>query len=320
MKKILITGGAGFIGYHLSKYLSSFGYDITIVDNFERSESDEEFRALIQRDNVHFIQADITKKETFDKLNSFDYVYHLAAINGTKNFYEIPDKVLKVGVIGVMNLIEWFKGKKGKLLFSSSSETYGGALNIMPNFPIPTPEEVPLVVKDPKNNRWSYAASKIVGEVALYANSKDVNFCIVRYHNIFGPRMGYDHVIPQFIDRINEKEDPFIIYGPNNTRAFCYVDDAVRATKLIMEGPNKEIYNVGKNEEIRIVDLAKELFKIAGVNPIIKGHDAPDGSVTRRCPDIKKLIGLGFKHEYSLSKGLSETYKWYKNAFSAKRG
>lgn len=320
-KKALVTGGAGFIGYHLSKHLADQGYEVTILDNFQRAEEDKMFKDLIKKKNVKFIKADITLAETFEKLGEYDYIYHLAAINGTNNFYSMPDKVLRVTVLGTINLLEWFvKQKKGKLLFTSSSEAYAGALKILEDkFPIPTPENIPLVVDDPKNVRWSYGAGKILGEVALYAYAKAHNmnnFSIIRYHNIYGPRMGNEHVIPQFVKRVEKKESPFRIFGGEETRTFCYVEDGVRATQLVMENTatNGQIVHIGREDgEIKIIELAKKVFDIAKVNPEIEVLPAPEGCVMRRCPDTTKLRNLGFKAEISLAEGLSRTYEWYKD-------
>jgi nucleoside-diphosphate-sugar epimerase len=323
-KKVLITGGAGFIGFHLAKSLSDQGYEITILDNFERGEEDDEFKELIKRDNVNFIKADITKSKIFDDLNEeFDYIYHLAMINGTSNFYKIPDKVLRVGILGTINVLDWFvKQKKGKLLFSSSSETYAGALKLLgEKFPIPTPEEVPLVVDNPENARWSYGASKILSEVAIHSYAKAQgmkNFVIIRYHNIYGPRMGFEHVIPQFIERIVKKENPFKILGGQETRTFCYVDDGIKASQLIMESSetNGRTINIGRDDdEVKIIDLAKRLFKVANIYPRIDILPAPEGSVMRRCPDIKKLRILGFEPKISLDEGIRKCYYWYKDKF-----
>jgi len=321
--KVLITGGAGFIGFHLAKHLSNQNYNLTLLDNFERGKEDEEFKELIKKDNVSFIKADITKPEAFDKLQDYDQIYHLAAINGTENFYNIPDKVLKVGILGTLNVLDWFtKQQKGKLLFSSSSEAYAGTLKLLKDkFPIPTPEDVPLVVDDPKNLRWSYGASKILSEVAMhsYAKAKDMkNFVIIRYHNIYGERMGREHVIPQFIGRIMKKEDPFKIFGGQETRTFCYIGDAVRATQLVMESKetNGKTIHIGRSDdEIKIINLAKKLFEITKFNPEIEIKPAPEGSVIRRCPDTTKLMNLGFKAEINLSEGLKKTYEWYKDNY-----
>jgi nucleoside-diphosphate-sugar epimerase len=323
MNKVLVTGGAGFIGFHLSSFLVKHGYKLTILDNFARGVEDKDFEELISKKNVQFVKGDITKESTFEKLDSdFDYIYHLAAINGTENFYKIPDKVLKVGAVGTLNILDWFSQcKKGKILFSSSSEVYSGGLKLLGDkFPIPTPEDVPLVVDDPTNLRWSYGASKIIGEVAMYAYAKayNINFSIIRYHNIYGPRMGFEHVIPQFIGRIMKKDDPFKIFGGEETRTFCFIDDAIFATKMVMESnkTNRETIHIGRNDgEIKIIDLAKRLFKIAKVNPAIEINKAPLGSVMRRCPDTTKLKSLGFKAKTDLNEGLRCCYDWYKDKF-----
>lgn len=319
-KKALITGGAGFIGFHLAKELTK-SYEVTIADNFARGKKDEEFKELLEDKNVSFIKTDITNQSDFSKLDSYDFVYHLAAINGTENFYKIPDKVLKIGAIGTLNVLDWFvESKSKKLLFSSSSEAYSGGLKVLKDFPIPTPEEIPLIVNDPRNVRWSYGAGKILGEVAVhsYAHVHKINFSIIRYHNIYGPRMGFEHVIPQFVERIVKKEGPFKIYGGQETRTFCYVEDAVNATKLVMESEKadrKTIHIGRKDGEIKILDLAKSLFKIAKVNPEIKILPVPEGSVARRCPNTSKLEALGFKAETSLEKGLENTFNWYRKEF-----
>jgi len=320
---ILITGGAGFIGFHLAKHLAAQNYEVVILDNFARGKEDKEFKELIEKKNVQFLQRDITKAESFDDLKDFDYIYHLAMINGTENFYNIPDKVLKVGILGTLNVLDWLiKQKKGKLLFSSSSETYAGTLKLLGDkFPIPTHEEVPLVVNDPKNVRWSYGASKILSEVAIHSYAKAhnmKNFSIIRYHNIYGPRMGFEHVIPQFIERIVKKENPFKIFGGQETRTFCYIDDAVKATQLVMESEkaNEKTIHIGKSDgEIKIMDMAKKLFQIANSNPKIEIQKAPEGSVMRRCPDTSKLKDLGFTSQIDLEQGLKHTYDWYKDKF-----
>lgn len=330
MKRALITGGAGFIGFHLANHLAEQGQDVTILDNFVRGKEDKEFLELIEKENVHFIKGDITKQETFDELNKsnenggkFDYVYHLAAINGTENFYNIPDKVLKVGVLGTINVLDWFiKQGTGKLLFTSSSEAYAGSLKLLgEKFPIPTHENVPLIVDDPSNVRWSYGASKIIGEVGVHSWAKAhnmKNFSIIRYHNIYGPRMGFEHVIPQFIERTLKREEKFKILGGEETRTFCYVDDAVKATQRIMESEKTmgKTINVGREDgEIKIKNLASELFKIANIYPEFDVQEAPQGSVMRRCPDVTLLKNLGFSWDVGLQEGLQKTFDWYRYVF-----
>ncbi len=325
-KRVLITGGGGFVGYHLARHLVDNSYNVTILDNFTRSKADEELDKFLDEPNITFLKGDVTKQETFTNLdNEFDYIYHFAAINGTENFYKIPDKVLKVGVFGIINILDWFsKQNKGKLMFASSSETYAGALKLFKeNFPIPTPEQIPLIIDDPSNVRWSYGVGKMVGEVAVHSYAKVhnlKNLVIIRYHNIYGTRMGFDHVIPQFIEKIIKKENPFKIFGGQETRTFCYIDDAVRATRLVMESEktNGQTVHIGNSYgEIKIIDLAKELFKASNVNPHpqIEILPAPEGSVMRRCPDTTKLQSLGFIPQVSLDDGLKRTFDWYKEKF-----
>ena len=322
MTKVLITGGAGFIGYHLSKFLCNKGCQVTICDNLFRGKMDDDFKRLIEQKNVTYINCDLTDFNEFDKMDKdYDNVYHLAAINGTKFFYEIPHKVLRVNVLSVINVLDWFITTKcKKILFPSSSETYAGTMTIS-KIPIPTPEEVALTIEDVNNERRSYAGSKIAGELFFinYAKKYKFEMSIVRYHNIYGPRMGHEHVIPQFIHRILNEEKPFKIFGGKETRAFCYVDDAIKATELVMQSnkTNMEIINIGNDkEEIKIIDLAKKLFMISGYKSKIVAEEAPKGTVIRRCPNIKKLKKLtNFSPQFNLDNGLKKTYEWYKNNF-----
>lgn len=141
---------------------------------------------------------------------------------------------------------------------------------------------------------------------------------IVRYHNIYGPRMGYEHVIPEFLLKIYNKSNPFPIYG-NPSRAFCYIDDAVEATKLVMENKNSngEILNIGNNlEEINILDLAKTMFEVLNYNAKIDLKSTPKGSVDRRCPDISKLKKLtNYKPKINLKEGIELTHRYYYKYF-----
>ena len=321
-KKVLITGGAGFVGFNLCKELLNKNYEITIIDNFSRPNDDEDFVYVKEHQNTTFIKGDLTKRQTFESLpkNHFDYIYHLAAFNGTGNFYKYPDKVLKAGVLSMIYLLDWLSPQdKGKILFTSSSETYAGTLNVLgeDNFPIPTPETIPLSIDDVTNVRWSYGSGKLVSEVALYCYRQATGFdrfSIVRLHNIFGPRMGFEHVVPQFVERIIKKEFPFKIYGGQETRSFCYIEDVLDSIIRIMESDktNGEIINVGNDdEEVKIIDLAKMLFDIAGLDIEFDIQPAPDGSVSRRCPDISKLKSLGYEKINTLKNGLEKTYKWY---------
>jgi len=325
MIKTLITGGAGTIGLPLAQHLYAQGQEITICDNlFKPKIKDKELNDFLKQKNVKFINIDLTKFENLKKLEKdYNYVYHLAAINGTKYFYEIPQEVLRINTLAMINILEWFKDTTcGKILFSSSNEAYASTINKIGG-PIPTPEDIMLSIGDIKNPRWSYGGSKLIGELFFinYARAYKFNMSIIRYHNSYGPRMGYAHVIPEFIMRIIKKENPFNIYGGKETRAFCYISDTVKATQLVMESKktNDEIIHIGNDqEEISMINLAKKMFDLFGYYPKLKINPAPEGSVNRRCPGITKLKKLGYKPEVNLDTGLKLTYEWYKKQGAVK--
>src|SRR3989344_2102346 len=243
MKKILITGGAGFIGYHLSlRLLEAYGEDaeLVLVDNLQRGKMDEDMKRLLRDPRVKFVSLDLTDQAAYPKLgNGYAHVYHLAAVNGTKWFYEMPHETLRINTLTLVYMLEWFRkeNKEGKFCFTSSNEAYAGGLNAFGILPIPTPEKVPLVIDDTYNPRWSYASTKLIGELFVINYAKMHNFraLIVRPHNFYGPRAGYKgHVIPDFCERIAARVDPYPIFGADDTRTFCYIDDAVRAIAMLM--------------------------------------------------------------------------------------
>lgn len=327
MRRIIVTGASGFIGYHLADYLAKQAdTEVTVIDNHARGIPDEMFNTLVKRENVVYLNEDMTSKNFYSKLSGkYDEVYHLAAINGTKNFYERPYDVLRANILSLMNMLEWCTPDNcGGFLFSSSSETYAGTLNCFlgeyPEF-IPTKENVPLAIDNVLNPRWSYGGSKIIGEilVANYCRVHNVKFKIIRYHNIYGVRMGYDHVLPEFFKRIYKKENPFKIYGGEETRAFCTVADGVKATEAVMlsDKCNGEIVHIGNStQEVKIIDLLKMTLDIAGFHPEIEVHPAPEGCVMRRCPNTDKLYELtGFNATQTLQDALPEMYQWYMDAY-----
>lgn len=321
MDKVLVTGGTGFIGYHLVKLLIEEGYEIHVIDNLSRSSLDDNFLRLCP--DIRFIQGDITEPlENLGLASSYKYIFHLAAINGVKYANQIPNKVLRSNVLSTIRVLDWCAAHPPEnLLFASSSEVYQGGMKYYP-MPIPTPENVLLAIEDPYIPRFSYAASKIFGEMMTihHGNRYGFNSRIVRYHNIYGPRMGYDHVIPEIIKRIHERQSPFPIYGPHQTRSFCFIDDAVRATmQLGLLSTGDHIVNIGnQTEEIKIKDLCSLLFEIADYHSELEFHPAPEGSPDRRCPDtsfIEQLVG--YKPEVSLRSGLQLTLDWYQKNWGA---
>ncbi|MGB2762525.1 MAG: NAD(P)-dependent oxidoreductase [Minisyncoccales bacterium] len=315
--KVLITGGAGFVGYHLAELLSqNQNLQIYIIDDLSRGKIDNNFSKLLKKNNVFFFKKDIKKPDVLKKLSekNFNYIFHCAAVCGTRLFYEKPYYTLLNNLQTTINLIEFFKNFKGKLLFTSTSEVYSGNENL----PLPTPEVVRTSIADVFNPRWSYAGSKIVGEQLFIHGAKKYGFrySIVRFHNIYGERMGYEHVIPGVIKRIFEKQSPFEIFGKNETRSFCYIKDGMEALWKVAASnkTDSKIINIGRSEETKIGDIYKEIFKLADFRPKkVIYKDSPKGSTKRRYPDVELLKKLtGYECKTDIKKGVKKTFDWYK--------
>jgi len=319
MAKALILGGAGFIGYHLAARLVSEGHAVTLVDDLSRGRRDREVEALCLRPGVALVQADLTRHDALAGLpRRWDQVYMLAAVVGVRNVETDPARVVRVNTLSLMHLLDWLGPESGVLFFASTSETYAGGVSAG-LVPTPTPEYVPLSVPDVAAPRFAYAASKILGEVAVIhtARARGLRAVIGRFHNVYGPRMGTDHVIPELSLRALRRENPFRVYGADQRRAFCHVSDAVEAMLRIMglEAAGGQIINIGNDtEETRIEDLARLVLREAGFEPQLDRVPAPAGSVARRCPDIGRLRALtGFVPKVSLEAGVRETFTWYRH-------
>jgi len=326
MKNILITGAAGFIGFHLANSFYDKPVKVTVIDNLSRGKADEEFKKFINGKNIRYLQVDMTTTDYFTQLdNYYDEIYHLAAVNGTKYFYEKPQEVLRVNILSLIYLLEWISSDRcGKFLFTSSSEAYAGTIRAFPEGEkryVPTKEDIPLCIDNVFNERYSYGGSKLAGELLTinYARSKKIPFSIVRYHNIYGPRMGFEHVIPEFSQRIYKKQNPFDIFGGDDTRAFCYITDAVAGTKMVMESKqcNGQVIHIGNNlEEIKIEELAKKMISICNLDTVLNIQPSKIGSVSRRCPDIQRINELtGYIPKVPLDEGLKHTISWYLDYF-----
>lgn len=302
MRKILITGGTGFIGSAIANFFSEKGYEITIFDNNSRGNLK---RINLNKKNVRFINGDITKfKDVYYASKRQDCIFHLAAINGTKFFYEKPDKVLDVSCKGIINIIESAKKLRVKNIFlASSSEVYH-----LPN-KIPTDESEPLKIPDVFNPRYSYAGGKILTELMGVNNAKFFKRMIIfRPHNVYGNDMGQEHVVPELIKKVKRAKSIIKIKGSGlETRSFIYIDDFVEAFYLIFKkGKHLNIYNIGTKERIKIIDLARNIIKIFKKKITIKKEKIAKGGTQHRTPKITKITKLGFKKRFSISKGLKE--------------
>lgn len=320
MKHYLVTGGTGFIGSALVKALVKDGKMVRILDN--------ELRGTARRlkdieGSFEFIKGDIRDPKVVEKAcQDINTVIHLAYINGTEFFYTKPELVLEVGIKGMMNVLDaCIKHNIDELFLASSSEVYQ-----TPPI-IPTPETVPLIIPDPLNPRYSYGGGKIISELLSlnYGRKFFKRVIILRPHNVYGPDMGWEHVIPQLTLRIkkiteNNKNKGIIklpIQGTGKeTRAYIYIDDFTDGIlKVLEKGKHLEIYNIGTMQEITIKKLAEDIGRCFNVGIKIVPGRLNEGSTLRRCPDITKIKRLGFKQKTSLKKGLQMTVEWY-NTFA----
>lgn len=279
---------------------------------------DEMFIKLIEKPNVFFNKIDLTELDRYSEMDSdYDQIYHLAAIVGVKKVTENPVLTIKVNSLSTIYLLEFIKDllKNPKLLFTSSCENYASSLKHY-NIDIPTPENIALCIEDINNPRWSYASSKILGEIAClhYAKKYNFNTTIIRYHNIYGPRMGTQHVIPEFILRLKKEPKKFEMFGGYQYRSFCYVEDAAKMTIKLMNNQkaNNKVVNIGNDNYIKISSIAKKLFHLIKIAPEVIEKGAPEGSVEKRKPDLTLIKKLGsFISEVPFEEGLKRTYKWY---------
>ena len=318
LKKVLILGGGGFIGINVAKALLERGtYDITIIDNFSRG--NEQLIQLSPYESsarYKVISADLTCPEGFSALdNEYDYVYMLAAMVGVDKVNALPHEVIRVNSLLVVNCLEWLRGAAcRRVIFSSTSETYAGTVDAF-GAEVPTAETVPLTIENIRHPRFTYAVTKMLGESGFinYANQGFFDATVVRYHNVYGPMMGFRHVIPHLAERFVNGEAPFKIYGHDQTRSFNYIDDAVAGTILAAEkGLSGEIYHIGDSTEISIETLTRFVGDIFDYCGPYEFADTFPGSVSRRSPDISKAISeLGYQPKTSWQDGVRTTIDWY---------
>lgn len=312
MTNILVTGGAGFIGSALVRRLVQDGHAVRVLDDYSRGVP----RRLtdIAKD-IEMVQGDVRDSASVDNaVKGSKIVFHLAAVNGTENFYKIPDVVLEVAVKGTMNTMESaLKHGVQRYLLASSSEVYQNPTRV------PTDETERLIVPDVKNPRLSYGGGKLIGELLAfhYLQKRGVDTLVFRPHNIYGPDMGNEHVIPQFIARLlklrasSSGTIDFPIQGTGDeTRAFCHVADMVDGLMILMEkGSPNELYHVGTDREVTIKEVALMVAKAMNMQIELVHGELVQGSTPRRCPDIMKMRSLGYEPKIGLEEGMTMTAK-----------
>ena len=323
MKEVLVLGGGGFIGRNIVEFLVNRGdCNVTAADIKEGSNWCEISKDERRRDRFKPVLADFTDITAFDDLNQrFDEVYMLAAVVGVNRTLKFPQDVIRINTQLTMNTLDWISRNPIKrLLFSSSSENYAGTSDLF-NAEIPTAEDVPLCIGDIKHPRWTYAMTKMHGESAFIHSAEAYKYecVVVRYQNIIGPEMGFGHAIPHIVERFAKGEkSPFKIYGHDQTRAFCYIDDAVVGTVNAMESSNTagEVYHIGKQDEINMETLTTYIGELMNYAGEYEAAMTYPGSVARRCPNIDKAkADFGYSPSIDWQKAVSFTAKWYQEFF-----
>jgi nucleoside-diphosphate-sugar epimerase len=312
MSRHLVTGGAGFVGSALVRRLLADGHEVTVLDRFSRGKQE---RVPAGAD---IAEVDIRNTEFVGiEVGHADVIWHLAYVQGTQTFYADPKDVIDVALMGIMNVLMACEANPGKdLILVSSSEVYQNP----PEGMFPTDETVPLSVPDVTNPRYSYGGGKIACELATLAYSQAgvlKRGVIVRPHNIYGPDMGNEHVIPEFAARMRDLpagETRFPIQGSGReTRSFCYIDDCIDGLMCAYKrGYDRGVYHLGNpSEERTIRGLAELVAAWFGRDIEVVPGILPKGSPTRRLPDISKLAALGYYPKVTLAQGLVPTLEWY---------
>ncbi len=315
--KILVTGGAGFLGSHLVEAFLKRGDEVVILD----TGSDLKIRHLLSNPKLQYIKESIFNEKMLDSLAlKADLIYHLAAVVGVEHYVEDPYKVLNVNVNGTQKILEAaFKYGK-KIVFTSTSEVYGRSTQI------PFKEDGDRVLGSTRIDRWCYSTSKAVGEHFCFAYKKmGLPVVVLRYFNAYGPRLDkldVGRVITIFLGQILRKEPITVIGDGKQTRCFTYVSDAMEATVKagLLKEAEGEIFNIGNEKETTVLELAQAMKKIChSDSPIqfvkqqqIYGESYED--VPRRVPDItKQKTILGVTPKVTLEEGLRETIGWFQH-------
>ena len=285
-KTVLVTGGTGFLGSWICETLISQGAKVICLDNLS-SGLEPNISHLSENRDFEFIKQDITKPLRFSR--KLDLVLHLASRASPFEFEKFPLEILKANTLGTLNALELARERGARLLFTSTSETYGN-----PSI-IPTPESYYGNV-NPIGPRGCYDESKRCGEayVMAYRTQYDLDIRIARIFNTYGPRMRadgiYGRAIPRFISQALGGE-PITVFGNGDqTRSFCYITDQVEGLLRLAfcDNARGEVVNIGNNEEIAVLDLAKMIKNLTGSASEITFHPLPQDDPQRRCPDIAK--------------------------------
>ncbi len=321
--KVLITGGAGYIGSNLADRLVKEGHEVYVVDNLSVGKI-ANLRHLLDGERFHFVNDSILNEASMRRvIQQVDLIYHLAAVVGVKYVIEDPLTSIQVNVRGTEAVLELAYQYGKRALVASSSEVYGKSTAA------PLSEDSDRVLGSTRVERWSYSAAKALDEyLALAYAKKGLAVSVVRYFNSYGPNLdpqGYGSVIARFITQALRGK-PLTVYADGRqTRCFTYIEDTLRGT--ILAATKKEakgqVFNIGREQEISILALAEKIKGLTASSSEIVHvpyEEAYDQSVSfeetrRRVPDMSKAERiLGFRALIDLEEGLKRTIAWFKEA------
>jgi len=318
--KILVTGGAGYIGSHLADALLADGHQVHVVDDLSTGRMDN-IAHLMDRGDFHFVQASILNEALMERLvKRVDLIYHLAAVVGVRHVVADPLKGIRINVRGTETVLGLASRHRKKVLIASSSEVYGKSEEV------PLREDADRVLGPTSVDRWSYSAAKALDEHVAYIYSRrGLPATIVRYFNSYGPRLdpkGYGSVVAAFMGQALRGE-PLTVYADGGqTRSFTYVDDTVRGTILAAtrEEGEGEAFNIGIDRETSVLELAQMIRDLTGSSSEIahisyeQAFQTPFEETRRRVPDVTKAEELlGFRAEVPLEDGLARTWEWFRS-------
>jgi nucleoside-diphosphate-sugar epimerase len=307
-KKILITGGAGFLGSHLCDNLIN-GNEIYCMD-IMASGRDSNIKHLLKMKDFHFVEHDVLKQYETD--TKFDMIFHFASRAAPDEYQKHPLHTLLTNSMGTHNILELARKHDSKILISSTSEVYGDAEVV------PTPETYWGYVNT-VGVRSCYDEGKRYAETLFYNYRQEygMDAKIIRIFNTYGPRIRadgyYARALPKFIVQALENKKITVYGDGSQTRSFCYVDDLIAGTISIMESKYPGPFNLGNPDEITILELAKTIKELTNSKSDITFHPLPSDDPRRRCPDISKAKRLlNWEPKVKLRQGLEKTIDWFR--------